>query len=272
MMKVDRLIHHELVNVESNEEISREIYETVFKSDVISSSSLPGQFINILPNSNWDKVMRRPMSIASQGSGKISIIYKAIGDGTHVMANWKRGDEVDIIGPLGNYWCEYETTFPILIGGGVGIAPILNLHHLLIENNIDHVLIMGARTKEEHFLKHEPKQNIYMSTDDGRLGLKGNVIDAIQSIYENKNLPENAKIFSCGPPLMMESVRSYAIDNQLACDLALETIMACGFGICQGCTVIKKFDDQIEHSYRNHFALACMDGPIFNANEIATCR
>ena len=76
----------------------------------------------------------------------------------------------------------------------------------------------------------------------------------------------------CGPPLMMESIRSYAIDNQFACDLALETIMACGFGICQGCTVIKKLDDQIEHSYRNHFALACMDGPIFNANEIVTCR
>ena len=133
------------------------------------------------------------------------------------------------------------------------------------------MLIMGARNGKEHFLKHDPNKHVYMSTDDGSIGIKGNVVDAIQSIHYNQSLPNNTKIFSCGPPRMMEAVRTYSIKNNLTCDLALETIMACGIGICQGCTVEKKVDDIADHSYRNRFALACIDGPIFNAKEIIAC-
>ena len=266
------MICSEMGKVISNSEIANGIYKTVFKSSIISSHSLPGQFINILPEPNWSQVMRRPMSIASQGNGELSIIYKPIGDGTRIMAKWKIGDIVDFIGPLGNYWQGYETTFPILIGGGVGIAPILNLHQLLINEDISHIIIMGARNYKEHFIQHEPENHIYMSTDDGSLGIKGNVVDALQYIYSQQSLPDNAKIFSCGPPLMMESVRIYSLKNKIACELALETIMACGIGICQGCTVEKKVDQLADHSYRNRFALACMDGPIFGAEDILTCK
>ncbi len=266
------MIHCELSEVLTNSEIAEGIYQTVFQSPKISSISQPGQFINILPSSDWDHIMRRPMSIASQGNDEISIIYKAIGDGTRIMANWQKGEIVDIIGPLGNYWKTYEDTFPILIGGGVGIAPILNLHHLLTNKNIKHILIMGARNEKEHFLQHEPIKQIYISTDDGSIGMKGNVIDVIQSIYSKNILPENSKIFSCGPPLMMETVRIYSLKNKLVCELALETIMACGIGICQGCTVERKIDKSPDHSYRKRFALACMDGPIFTAAEIVTCE
>ena len=260
-----------MAKVISNREISQGIYKTVFESSSISSCSLPGQFINILPVPNWSHVMRRPMSIASQGSDEISIIYKSVGDGTRIMAGWRRGNIVDIIGPLGNYWTGYEFTFPILIGGGVGIAPILNLHHHILEQNIDHMLIMGARNGKEHFLQHESEKQIYMSTDDGSLGMKGNVVNAVHSIYSKQSLPDNAKIFSCGPPLMMEAVRSYALENQLKCDLALETIMACGIGICQGCTIERIVAESKDHSYRSRFALSCMDGPIFSAEEIVSC-
>jgi len=266
------MICNEMGRVIFNKEISEGIYKTAFDAPLISSCSLPGQFINILPEPNWNQVMRRPMSIASQGNDQISIIYKAIGGGTYIMADWKIGEMVDLIGPLGNYWKGYEATFPILIGGGVGIAPILNLHHDLLEKNIEHILIMGARNGKEHFLQHKPEKQIYMSTDDGSLGIKGNVVDAVQCIYPTQNLPGNAKIFSCGPPLMMESVRSYSLKNQLKCDLALETIMACGIGICQGCTIERKVDTQVKHSYRSRFALSCMDGPIFSAEEIISCE
>ena len=265
------MICREMGKVISNLEIAEGIYKTTFSAPIIASNSLPGQFINILPEHNWSYVMRRPMSIASQGNDEISIIYKPIGDGTRIMKNWKIGDIVDNIGPLGNYWRGYEGTFPILIGGGVGIAPILNLHHLLTSQDIRHILIMGARNGKEHFLKHKPGEQIYMSTDDGSLGIKGNVVDAVKFIYSKNKLPDNAKIFACGPPLMMESVRYYSLKNQLKCDLALETIMACGIGICQGCTVERKVDKQLEHSYRSRFALSCMDGPIFSAEEIIAC-
>ena len=122
------MIYHEIANVISNEEISKGIYQTVFYAPEISANSHPGQFVNILPSSNWENVMRRPMSIASQGNNEISIIYKAVGEGTRIMANWEKDTQVDLIGPLGNYWEGYKSGSPILIGGGVGIAPILNLH------------------------------------------------------------------------------------------------------------------------------------------------
>ena len=265
------MIYRELGKVIYNEEIAEGIYKTVFESPEISSSSLPGQFVNILPCPDWQQVMRRPMSIASQGNDEICIIYKAVGEGTRIMANWPIGEKVDLIGPLGNYWEGLESCFPIIIGGGVGIAPILNLHHLLLEKQIDHNLIMGARHKGEHFLKHEPQNKIFLSTDDGSLGIEGNVVDALISIYPNSNHPHNTKIFSCGPPMMMEGVRNYSLENQLECNLALETIMACGIGICQGCTVERKAESNGQHSYRNRFALACLDGPIFNAEEIISC-
>ena len=265
------MIHNELAEVISNSKIAEGIYETIFQSPEISSISHPGQFVNILPSSNWDHIMRRPMSIASQDNGKISIIFKAVGEGTRIMANWGKDTKVDLIGPLGNYWEGYNSCSPILIGGGVGIAPILNLHNQLKKDQIQHILIMGARNAQEHFLKHDPKNHIYMSTDDGSLGIKGNVVDAVKDICSNQSLPDDAKIFSCGPPLMMEAVRSYAIDNQLKCDLALETIMACGIGICQGCTIERKVAESKDHSYRSRFALSCTDGPIFSAEEIVSC-
>ena len=265
------MIYKELARVISNGEISKGIFQTVLNSPNISAHSYPGQFINILPSTCWGHVMRRPMSIANQGNDKITIIYKAIGEGTRIMAKWKIDLKVDLIGPLGNYWEGYESSSPILIGGGVGIAPILNLHNLLKNNKIQHILIMGARNEFEHFLEHDPDNNIYISTDDGSLGIKGNVVDALQNIFPSSNHPSDCRIYSCGPPMMMESVRKYSLLNDIRCDLALETIMACGFGICQGCTVERDVDTNAQHSYRNQFALACMDGPIFNAKEILSC-
>ena len=127
---------------------------------------------------------------------------------------------------------------------------------------------MGARSHMEHFLKHDLDKRIMLSTDDGSAGLKGNVVDALKTL---KLDCENIKIFSCGPPLMMESIKEYANINKIDCDLALETIMACGFGICQGCTVEFCIDSKQDHSYRSKFGLVCLDGPIFNAKDIRTC-
>ena len=262
---------HEIGQVISNLEIASGIFEATIESFDISKISRPGQFINILPSRKWQQVMRRPMSIASQDDGRLSIIYKPIGEGTKIMADWREGENVDYIGPLGNYWKGFKEYFPIIIGGGVGIAPILNLHNELLLMGINHVLIMGARNKHEHFLKHDPKKNKFMATDDGSLGISGNVVDALSKIYSNHD-GDNVKIFSCGPPRMMESIKSFSDQFEINCDLALETIMACGIGICQGCSVEKKISSDLEHTYRNKYSLACIDGPIFSSKEIMRCE
>jgi len=265
-MKNQVMIHKEYAKVISNKKIAYNIYEAVLYAPKISENSKPGQFINILPNKNWNNVMRRPMSLASQGNNQISIIYKIFGEGTEIISKWKKEDVVDIIGPLGNFWNDFNCNYPILIGGGVGIAPIINLHNMLKSLNKEHSLIMGARTKKEHFMNHEPNDNIFLSTDVDEYGIKGNVIYALEKVLKNKNI-EDFKIFTCGPPGMMKAIADYSINNGVDCDLALETIMACGVGICQGCTVTLNKDKKND-TYRERYALACLDGPIFNVGEI----
>ena len=260
------MIYNEIVKVISNEEIAENIFEAILFSPKISKVSKPGQFINILPSSNWPKVMRRPMSIASQNSNEISIIYKVFGEGTDLMSKWKAGNTVDIIGPLGNYWNDFSNKLPILIGGGVGIAPIINLHNMLNDKNIKHILIMGAKTKQEHFMSHDIENHILLCTDNGGLGIKGNVLAPLKKIIKVKN-SDTIKIFTCGPSLMMKAVSKFSINNNIECDLALETIMACGIGICQGCTIVKK-TNKSNNTYRNKYALACIDGPVFNLKSL----
>ena len=263
---------NELAIVESTNNIAANTFQTFLKSPKLSESIKPGQFINILPTQNWDKMMRRPMSVASQKDGIISIIYKVVGEGTQLMKDWLPGDCVDLIGPLGNYWEGYTDRVSILIGGGVGIAPILNLNSHLDDLCENKVLIMGARNSSEHFIDHKPEDGIYMTTDDGSLGIHGNVLDSLEIVLKDIDF-KSIKIFACGPPAMMEAVRQFSISRNIECDLALETLMACGFGICQGCTV--EFDikeEIIEHSYRNRFGLVCMDGPIFGSKDIKSCH
>ena len=260
------MIYREFAKVISNKEIAKGIYKAILFSPNISKFSRPGQFINILPTKNWNNVMRRPMSIASQNNNEISIIYKVFGLGTELISNWKKNNIVDIVGPLGNFWKNYKDAIPILIGGGVGIAPIINLHNKFLSDSKNHYLIMGARQKEEHFINHNPEKNIYLTTDNDDYGIKGNVIDALKRILKKEN-KDKIKIFTCGPPMMMYSVLQFSKKEKLDCDLALETIMACGVGICQGCTIERTIKD-CDNTYRNKFALACIDGPIFNIQEI----
>jgi len=262
-------IFQENAKVLYTRKIAFNTFETMFQSPDIARHVQPGQFINILPSDNWSHMMRRPMSVASQDDDSLSIIYKVVGLGTQSMREWEEGQTVDILGPLGNFWNYQEIKgTPVLIGGGVGIAPIINLKNALEKLKVNHVLVMGAQMKRDHFLDHNPDKGIYMTTDDGSLGVKGTVIDALDLININKN---NCKIFACGPPGMMEAVKDFSINKDIDCDLALETIMACGVGICQGCTVEMNSSMVKEDAYRRKYKLACIDGPIFNSKDIKTC-
>jgi len=260
-------IFQENAKVIYTREIAYNMFETMLYSPKISQHIKAGQFINILPSNNWNNIMRRPMSVASQETNNISIIYKVVGQGTQIMKNWKVNDMINILGPLGNFWEGYENNIPILIGGGVGVAPIINLKNHLDDLNIEHIMIMGAKIRNEHFLNHDPDKGIYLSTDNGSTGISGTVIDVLNTINYNVN----NKIFACGPPAMMEAVKAFSIEKEIDCDLAIETIMACGFGICQGCTVEIVNIEKNKNSYRQKYALACIDGPIFKAKDIKTC-
>lgn len=259
----------ESASVKSSEEIAHNTFEVFFNSPQISGAIRPGQFINILPSSSWDMVMRRPMSVSGVDGSTIGIIFKAVGPGTNLMRDWEIGNTVELIGPLGNSW-QVSAKTPVLIGGGVGIAPTWYLHNELKAINREHYLIMGSRIENEHFIEHSPENKLLMCTDDGSFGIQGNVLAGLDQIRNQVDL-NDVKLFVCGPAPMMEAVREVAVAENIECEIALETVMACGFGICQGCTMEYVSDEAGADTYRSKFGLVCMDGPVFKADEIKSC-
>ena len=258
---------HHYSKVISNKKLSSTMWEAILESPNISNLCKPGQFVNIVPSEKWDNIMRRPMSIAGVEDNCIKLLYKIIGNGTNAMSKWKYGDKIDVIGPLGNEFGNYENFLPILIGGGTGIAPLLFLRNLIKKTNLTCKLIIGARSKQEHFLEHYPDEGIYITTDDGSYGINGNVLVALKQIYL-ENQDRKIKIFACGPNMMMKGIQNFTNKENILCELSLECVMACGIGLCQGCTITMINNKNKINSYREKYKLLCIDGPVMNSKEV----
>jgi dihydroorotate dehydrogenase electron transfer subunit len=258
----------EVSEVISNGELATGIHRIEFRSPRIASSVKSGQFVNILISDHWEPLLRRPMSVAASRQDCIQIIYKVVGRGTGAMSTWRSGQLVNLLGPLGNGWSHAPDLYPILLGGGVGIAPVLFLHNKLLELGIGHHLVMGARDRTEHFLEHNPEHDILLTTDDGSLGIKGTIMDGLTEILQEKS-PENICIYGCGPHPMLEALRAYVTEQAIPCQIASEEVMGCGIGICQGCNVkVRTATSDSETVSESDYKLACIDGPVFWAHEL----
>ena len=257
----------ERANIIANIEVAHNIWEMSFEApEIVSEYKGPGQFINILVEDNWNHPLRRPMSIASAKSGIVSIIYKIFGDATKILSRKQSGDSIEILGPLGNTFTNWNNGYyPILVGGGVGLPPMLNLKSECELNKIDHTIIIGARKSDEHFMTHNPENDIILTTDDGSCGEAGTVMNPINRIIKEKN---KAYIFACGPEPMLVAIRDYALKNDIPSQLSVESYMGCGVGLCQGCVISKNNMDKKENSYHEQYSLVCLDGPIYEAKDI----
>ncbi len=257
----------ERARVKSNREVARNIWEMHFEAAQIAQAYTgAGQFINILAMDGWQHPLRRPMSIASAQDGSVSIIYKIFGSVTQILSQKKPGDSVELLGPLGNTFSNWHNgAFPILVGGGVGLAPILNLKNECDDGGVDHTIIIGARSGDEHFIDHEPTKNIYLTTDDGTTGEAGTVMGPLErSVKENTN----AYLYACGPEPMLEAVRNFALANNVPAQLSVESYMGCGVGLCQGCVIFRENSEVQDHSYHEKYSLVCLDGPVYEAKDI----
>ncbi len=246
-----------------NEQIAHGIWRmSLVAPDVASAYVGPGQFISLLTDDSWDHLVRRPMSIAKINEDEVDIIYKIFGDVTDHFTKKCPGDSMNILGPLGNVFTDYNSEFaePILIGGGVGLAPILNLYDACEKA----VMIIGARSADEHFLNHKPDNSVYLTTDDGTAGIEGNVLTALK----NMNLSENTILFACGPEPMLIAIQNYADEYNIRAQLSVESYMGCGTGLCQGCVIKKRNIKAKAHSYHERYSLVCMDGPVYSADEV----
>ncbi len=243
-----------------NSQIAENIWRMVFKSANIADKYLgAGQFVSVLANDRWEHLIRRPMSIAEVNNDEISIIYKVFGSVTRALTQLQSQDIIDVLGPIGNtFSVEHDKFNPILIGGGIGLSPILNLSNILLQKGTNITTIIGAKTSKEHFLKHIPDKNIYLTTDDGSIGIKGTIIDALKIVLINTEKP---KIFACGPEQMLFSIQKVLKEDNIPAQFSVESYMACGVGLCQGCAI---------HNKRNNdYHLVCKDGPVFEKNEVS---
>ena len=252
--------YKELAVITEQKKIAADIYSMWLQAGQIAALAVPGQFLSIYCN-DASRMLPRPISIceADKGQGRIRIVYRVAGKGTEEFSACRAGDTLNVVGPLGNgFPLDKGYRKVLLIGGGIGIPPMVELSRQL---SGEKQIVAGYRNSEL-FLKKELEQNgtVYIATEDGSLGTKGNVLDAV---WENE-LTADA-VLARGPTPMLRALKEYAIEQGMDCFLSLEERMACGVGACLGCVCKSKETDGYTHVKNKR---VCKDGPVFSAEEI----
>ena len=250
----------------------------------IADNAKPGQFIHILPPSGSD-LFRRPISIMKidPDYGHVTVVYRIIGEGTRLISGVRMGERLDLIGPLGNGFPILSNRPAVLMGGGVGIPPLVFLARELIHSNKAQSLkvILGAREPGliicmDEFQKMEIRPDIYVesgiekvrelfSDRAGRVE-DGLITHAFDEIFDGDTVSK-AVIYACGPIPMLNVVVKNAADRGLECYVSLENKLACGLGACLGCSVpVRDEDSQIKYER------VCTEGPVFDGSRVAFDR
>ncbi|MBN1870097.1 MAG: dihydroorotate dehydrogenase electron transfer subunit [Candidatus Omnitrophica bacterium] len=246
-------------NVVSNEQLCAKFYRLCIDAKPVALAARPGQFIHIRVRNSLEPFFRRPFSIY-RAKRHVEILYEVIGTGTQVLASKKKGDILDVLGPVGTPFClpPKGIKHVVMIAGGVGAAPFLFLSDVLKERRYQMTLLYGGRTKGHVFNMEEFKKNgckIFTSTDDGSVGVKGRVAVLFSKIDPD---PGKTFIYTCGPRPMMASVQDFAREHELQGQASCEEVMACGLGACLGCSI------KTAKGYKT----VCGDGPAFDLHEL----
>ncbi len=254
----------EICTVVSQESIGAGIYSMWIQTDRIAADAKPGQFVSLYTNDR-SKILPRPISLCEidKENSRLHLVYRVTGQGTGTdeFSQMKAGDTIPVLGPLGNGFpvekAEGKKVF--LMGGGIGVPPILELAQQLIWEQKQ----LSAGYRDCHtFLREEFEAagTLYIATEDGSVGTKGNVMDAIR-----ENALEADVIYACGPTPMLRAIKKYAEENGIECYISLEERMACGIGACLAC--VCKSREKDAHSNVNNKRI-CKDGPVFLSTEV----
>lgn len=246
--------------VVSQQALTDDIFSMWIQADEIAGAAVPGQFISVYTK-DAGKLLPRPISLCQvdKEKGQLRIVYRVVGAGTSQFSAYQAGDDIEIMGPLGNgFPLERAAGKKVfLIGGGIGIPPMLELARQL---DCEKQAVLGYR--DVLFLndEFEKSSDVYVATEDGSAGTKGNVLDAIR-----ENGLKADVIFACGPTPMLRALKAYAEEHEIECWLSLEEKMACGIGACLACVCQSKEVDEHSHVHNKRI---CKDGPVFLAQEV----
>ena len=243
--------------VYSQEELAPEIFSMWITTETAKEAK-PGQFISVY-SKDGSRLLPRPISIceADPEEGRLRIVYRIAGAGTKEFSSFESGDTIDIMGPLGNgFPQEGENVF--LIGGGIGIPPMLELAKNV---KCEKQMILGYRDGNL-FLRDEFEAygEVFVATEDGSAGTKGNVLDAIRENGLTADV-----MYACGPTPMLRALKQYAMEHNIRCYISLEEKMACGIGACLACVCQSR---EVHHHSNVHNKRICKDGPVFLAQEV----
>lgn len=255
--------YQEKATVARVEQFSAANYRLTLDCPLIAESAGPGQFVMIRTSMGKDPLLRRPFSIhqTSKG-GRIQIYFKVVGRGTDILAHVRKGEELSVFGPLGKGFRLNPLAPSVIVGGGLGIAPMLFLakeNCRVKKSCADDLIVLGAREKSElaplldDFRQFG--QNLLTATDDGSLGHHGFVTEVLQSI----EMPHGCIVYACGPEPMMFGVKEICRARGIPCQVSVESVMACGMGACLGCSRPAK---------NGTYTHVCLNGPVYDAEDL----
>ncbi len=218
----------------------------------------PGQFVQVRVDGSPSTYLRRPISIHDVDfqNHEITLLVQQIGEGTRHLASAEIGDTINVVLPLGNGFSMPEKGEKcLLVGGGIGIAPLFYFAKMLVEKGIRPALLLGGKSKSD-LIRLEDYQRFgesFVTTEDGTLGEKGFVTQ--HSVWQKQSFD---KIYVCGPKPMMKAVAKLASEKKNWCEVSLENLMACGLGACLCCV-----EDTIDGNM-----CVCKEGPVFNTRRL----
>lgn len=236
-----------ILEVTRNVKVGKDVYLMRLEGD-LSSIKNPGEFVEIKLDNYY---LRRPISVCDFSSNHLDLLYKVLGQGTKDMSSYEKGKKLDVIVNLGNGFDVSTSNKPLLVAGGIGIAPMFALAKSFNKKGIKPTLIYGAASSSDLVLLDELKKycELIICTDDGSLGYKGNVVS-----YLKESNVDFDKYYACGPQVMLKYLSLFNGNGYVS----LEARMGCGFGACMGCSIMTSSGPK----------RVCKEGPVFEANEV----
>jgi dihydroorotate dehydrogenase electron transfer subunit len=243
--------------------LSPDAFLLQLESETLARSFLPGQFTMVRIPERPDLLLRRPYSFCDSADGRFSLLVKVAGKGTRALTEAPLGSPLSCLGPLGSWFRIPDASVkPVIVAGGVGIAPFVAFSRVLAERGRRAVVLLGGRSARDLYLRNEFEalgMDVRTSSEDGTHGHRGLVTDLLANVLEGG---EPVELFSCGPTPMLLRVAAMAREKGVRHQVSLERRMGCGMGCCLGCVVYARTDT------RSEYLRSCTEGPVFDADAV----
>lgn len=265
-MNQESSLFYQDLDIISNDQVAPGYYEMTLLSPEIAGTAKPGQFVTLLceikvGKHSYGPILRRPFSFHTISENAFSILYKVVGPGTEIMHEKDPGDEINVLGPLGNGFSLDGYDKLLFVAGGTGVSPLYALASEAKNQKKNITALIGAKTKDLILCKDFPANQVMVSTDDGTYGYNCYVTDLMKTALEAEQFDQ---IYVAGPREMEARAKEIAKEHDTPGQVTTEETIACGIGACYGCAIPIRADNELGFTYKK----VCKDGPVFKLDEV----